>query len=64
MYGRRHPGFCAGQDSGDPSYPYLNGSIGGYLGTSVVEVQGLDAGDAALGLPLSPRRLACAVGTT
>ena len=42
LYGRRHPGFCAGQDRGDPNFPYLNGAIGGYLGNSVVEVQGFD----------------------
>jgi hypothetical protein len=53
MYDRRHPGFCAGQDRGDPDYPYLNGYIGGYLGASVVEVQGLDAGDADLKLPMA-----------
>jgi hypothetical protein len=53
MYDRRHPGFCFDQDRGDPSYPYLNGSIGGFLGTSVVDVQGLDAGDASLDLPLA-----------
>jgi hypothetical protein len=53
MYGRMHPGFCPGQDRDDPNYPYLNGSIGGFLGTSIVDVQGLDAGDASLGLPLA-----------
>jgi hypothetical protein len=46
MYGRRHPGFCAGQDRADPNYPYP----GGLLGTSVFDFQGWDGGDGSLGL--------------
>jgi hypothetical protein len=53
LYGREHPGFCAGQDRADAAYPYLNGAIGGYLGSSVVDVQGLDVGDGSLGLPMT-----------
>ena len=26
MYGRKHPGFCADQDTGDPNYPFPEGS--------------------------------------
>jgi hypothetical protein len=49
MYGRLHPGYCADQDRGDPAYPYSAGRIG----ASVYDFQGLDAGDAGLGLPLA-----------
>lgn len=48
MYGRLHPGMC-GETHDDSNYPYL----GGLIGTAVFDVQGLDAGDAALGLPLA-----------
>ena len=49
MYGRKHPGFCADQDTGDPNYPVP----GGLLGNAIFDFQGFDAGDGALSLPLS-----------
>lgn len=49
MYNRYHPGFCFNQDKGDPDFPYPGGSIG----SLEFDNQGLDAGDAALGLPLA-----------
>ena len=49
MYNRYHPGFCFDQDKGDPDFPYPNGAIG----SLDFDNQGLDAGDAALGLPLA-----------
>jgi hypothetical protein len=48
-YGRAHPGFCAGQTREDANFPYQLGSIG----NADLGAQGFDAGDAALGLPLS-----------
>jgi hypothetical protein len=46
MYGRKHPGFCADQDRADPGYPFP----GGFLGNDIFDFQGLDTGDASLGL--------------
>jgi hypothetical protein len=45
-FNRFHPGFCHGQDAGDPDFPYP----GGLLGSSAFDNVGLDVGDAALGL--------------
>jgi hypothetical protein len=49
MHGRKHPGFCAGQDTKDPNYPFP----GGLLGNDLYDFQGFDTGDAALGLPVN-----------
>jgi hypothetical protein len=46
MYGRRHPGFCRGQDRKDDDFPYAGGAIG-------FNEFGFDAGDPALGLPMA-----------
>ena len=49
MHGRKHPGYCAGQDTADPNYPFP----GGLLGNDLYDFQGFDAGDATLSLPVS-----------
>jgi hypothetical protein len=49
MHGRKHPGYCAGQDTADPNYPFP----GGLLGNDLYDFQGFDAGDATFGLPVS-----------
>ena len=49
LYGRLHPGFCAGNTDDDDDFPYANG----LLGSSLFDNQGWDAGDAALGLPVA-----------
>ena len=40
-FGRSHPGFCTGNSSDDPSFPYPNGQLSNNAGTFV----GLDVGD-------------------
>ena len=45
-FGRFHPGFCNGNSSDDPSFPYPNGQISDNQGTFV----GFDVGDAANGI--------------
>jgi hypothetical protein len=45
MYGRKHPGACGDSDDDDPP-------LGGLIGTPIFDYQGIDAGNAALGLPL------------
>ena len=48
-YGRLHPGYCRDESSDDSHYPYPNG----YIGSGFFDVQGLDAGDSALNIPMS-----------
>ena len=43
-YGRKHPGACGETDDDDPP-------AGGLIGGPSLDHQGIDAGDAALGLP-------------
>jgi hypothetical protein len=49
MHGRKHPGFCANQDTADPNYPFP----GGFLGNDIFDFQGFDTGDASFNLPVS-----------
>jgi hypothetical protein len=46
--GRFHPGFCAGNSSNDPSYPFPNGQLSDSTGRFV----GFDVGAPELGLPM------------
>ncbi len=46
-FGRQHPGFCHGNSSDDPAFPYPHGQIAHNNGDFV----GYDAGDGAHGIP-------------
>jgi hypothetical protein len=48
-FGRFHPGFCNGNSSNDPSFPYPNGQL---TGSSPAYV-GFDVGDANIGAPVA-----------
>jgi hypothetical protein len=47
-FGRFHPGFCDGNSSDDPEYPFDNGQLSKADGVFT----GLDVGDQALGVPM------------
>jgi hypothetical protein len=48
-FGRFHPGFCLGESSNDPNYPYVQGQ----LANSDSSFVGFDVGDSALGIAMA-----------